>query len=56
LLLHALLSQNPDPDDATVRHWLASSVCRCTGYQVIIEAARLAAAGYAQGKRADAQP
>jgi carbon-monoxide dehydrogenase small subunit len=55
LLLHALLSQNPDPDEATLRRWLASSVCRCTGYQVIIEAARLAAPGYGQGKRTDAQ-
>jgi carbon-monoxide dehydrogenase small subunit len=55
LLLHALLQQNPDPDEATLRRWLASSVCRCTGYQVIIEAARLAASEYAQGACADAQ-
>jgi carbon-monoxide dehydrogenase small subunit len=55
LLLHALLRQNPDPDEATLRQWLASSVCRCTGYQVIIEAARLAAVGYAQGRPADAR-
>jgi aerobic carbon-monoxide dehydrogenase small subunit len=43
LLLDALLRENPDPDEATLRQWLSSSVCRCTGYQVIIDAALLAA-------------
>ena len=43
LLLQSLLRDNPDPDEAVLRQWLSSSVCRCTGYQVIMEAALLAA-------------
>ncbi|MGV3635458.1 MAG: (2Fe-2S)-binding protein [Pseudorhodoplanes sp.] len=43
LLLETLLRRNPDPDEAAVRQWLSSNVCRCTGYQPIIEAAMLAA-------------
>jgi carbon-monoxide dehydrogenase small subunit len=43
LLLQALLSEDPDPDETTLRRWLSSSVCRCTGYQAIIDAALLAA-------------
>jgi carbon-monoxide dehydrogenase small subunit len=55
LLLDALLRQNPDPDEATLRHWLSSSVCRCTGYQIIIDAALLAAARYRNETRSDAR-
>jgi aerobic carbon-monoxide dehydrogenase small subunit len=55
LLLEALLWQNPDPDEATLRQWLSSSVCRCTGYQVIIDAALLAARGRRNGEPADAR-
>jgi carbon-monoxide dehydrogenase small subunit len=43
LLLETLLRREPNPDEAAVRHWLSSNVCRCTGYQPIIEAAMLAA-------------
>jgi aerobic carbon-monoxide dehydrogenase small subunit len=54
LLLEALLSENPQPDDATLRRWLASSVCRCTGYQVIIDAALVAASGRRRQEAVDA--
>jgi carbon-monoxide dehydrogenase small subunit len=43
MLLDALLREHPDPDEATLRLWLSSNVCRCTGYQPIIDAALLAA-------------
>jgi carbon-monoxide dehydrogenase small subunit len=43
LLLETLLRREPNPDEATVRQWLSSNVCRCTGYQPIIEAALAAA-------------
>ena len=43
LLLEAMLRENPHPDEATSRQWLASNVCRCTGYQPIVDAALLAA-------------
>jgi carbon-monoxide dehydrogenase small subunit len=55
LLLHALLLQNPDPDEATLREWLSSSVCRCTGYQVIIDAALLTAPRHRNETRTDAR-
>ena len=40
---HSLLSGNPDPDDLTVREELSGNLCRCTGYQKILDAVRLAA-------------
>ena len=40
----AFLRDNPSPDDAEIREALAGNLCRCTGYQGIIEAVRLAAA------------
>ena len=29
----ALFRQNEDPDDQTIREWLAGNLCRCTGYE-----------------------
>ena len=43
LLAEALLSREPDPDDATIRDWMSSNICRCTGYALILEAVRDAA-------------
>ena len=40
----ALLATNPDPSDAEIRDGLAGNLCRCTGYQPIIQAVRRAAA------------
>jgi len=34
----ALLDERPDPDAAAVRHWMEGNLCRCTGYQTIVEA------------------
>jgi aerobic-type carbon monoxide dehydrogenase small subunit (CoxS/CutS family) len=34
----ALLDERPDPDAATVRHWMEGNICRCTGYGTIVEA------------------
>jgi carbon-monoxide dehydrogenase small subunit len=31
-----LVQRHPDPDEATVRHWLEGNLCRCTGYQNIV--------------------
>jgi carbon-monoxide dehydrogenase small subunit len=39
-----LLSRDPDPTDAEIREALAGNVCRCTGYESILAAVRLAAA------------
>jgi aerobic-type carbon monoxide dehydrogenase small subunit (CoxS/CutS family) len=38
----ALLLAHPEPDDQTIREWLKANICRCTGYNPIIEAAHLA--------------
>ena len=39
----ALLAENPAPTDDEVRFWLAGNLCRCTGYDKIIQAVQLAA-------------
>jgi carbon-monoxide dehydrogenase small subunit len=33
-----LLEQEPDADEARIRHWLAGNLCRCTGYDKIVRA------------------
>ncbi len=40
----ALLARDPDPDEETIRYWLAGNLCRCTGYDKIIRAIQDAAA------------
>ena len=39
-----LLASNPDPSEAEIRHALEGNLCRCTGYQNIVEAVKAAAA------------
>jgi len=38
-----LLAQEPSPSEAVVREALSGNLCRCTGYQKILDAVRLAA-------------
>ena len=38
-----LLRDDPDPSEATIRSRLSGNICRCTGYQNIVEAVRYAA-------------
>ena len=40
---HDLLQRFADPDDDQIREALAGNLCRCTGYQKIIDAVHLAA-------------
>jgi aerobic carbon-monoxide dehydrogenase small subunit len=40
---HDLLRRNPEPSDAEIREALAGNLCRCTGYEKILDAVRLAA-------------
>ncbi|MEV7010999.1 (2Fe-2S)-binding protein [Streptosporangium sp. NPDC051022] len=41
---HDLLARIPTPSDAEIREALAGNLCRCTGYEKILDAVRLAAA------------
>ncbi len=34
----SLLERNPDPTEEEVRLWLAGNLCRCTGYNKIVDA------------------
>ena len=40
---HDLLSRIPHPTDPQIREALAGNLCRCTGYEKILDAVRLAA-------------
>lgn len=39
-----LLAHTPQPSDADIREALSGNLCRCTGYEKILDAVRLAAA------------
>ena len=39
----ALLDANPHPSDAQIRDAIGGNLCRCTGYQQVVESVRLAA-------------
>src|SRR5947207_10718081 len=40
-----ILDRNPKPTEEDIRHGLEGNVCRCTGYQHIVNAVKAAAAG-----------
>jgi carbon-monoxide dehydrogenase small subunit len=40
---HDLLERNPRPTDPEIREALAGNLCRCTGYEKIVDSVRLAA-------------
>src|SRR5262249_28182225 len=48
---HALLSEEPDADEARIRSVLSGNLCRCTGYIPIIEAVLEARAAYRKADR-----
>ncbi len=41
-----LLTDNPDPSEEEIRKGISGNLCRCTGYQKIVDAIKLAAASY----------
>jgi len=45
---HDLLRRNPRPSDPEIREALAGNLCRCTGYEKILDAVRLAGERMAQ--------
>jgi aerobic carbon-monoxide dehydrogenase small subunit len=42
--IYAFLKENPNPREEDIRPALSGNICRCTGYQSIVDAVRLAAA------------
>jgi carbon-monoxide dehydrogenase small subunit len=49
LAVKSLLAQNPNPSVEETKHYLDGNICRCTGYEQILEAV-LAAARTMQGE------
>jgi carbon-monoxide dehydrogenase small subunit len=43
LATHDLLNRSPDPEDGEIREAIAGNLCRCTGYEKILDAVRIAA-------------
>jgi aerobic carbon-monoxide dehydrogenase small subunit len=41
---YALLQDNPNPDEAAIRHAISGNLCRCTGYVNIVKSVQHAAA------------
>jgi carbon-monoxide dehydrogenase small subunit len=39
----ALLRENPNPNEDDIRHALEGNICRCTGYEMIVNSVRWAA-------------
>lgn len=37
---HSLIEHHPDADDLTIKEWLKSNICRCTGYAEIEKAVK----------------
>lgn len=44
MTLVPFLKENPEPTEVEIREALSGNICRCTGYQHIVEAVKLAAA------------
>jgi len=51
LTAKALLAAQPDPGRAAIREALSGNLCRCTGYQQIVEAVETAAARIADTRK-----
>lgn len=45
MTLVPFLEENPNPTDEEIRDAISGNICRCTGYQNIVEAVKLAASG-----------
>jgi carbon-monoxide dehydrogenase small subunit len=48
---HDLLRRNPSPSDPEIREALSGNLCRCTGYEKILDAVRLASQRMAEAEQ-----
>jgi carbon-monoxide dehydrogenase small subunit len=53
---HDLLARNPSPTDPEIREALAGNLCRCTGYEKVLTAVRLAVGRRDAGGQALGEP
>ena len=44
-----VVSRNPDPSPQEIREEMGGNICRCTGYQKIVESVQAAAAAMSEG-------
>ncbi len=49
------LAKNPNPDEAEIRHAISGNLCRCTGYNKIVEAIQFAAEKLQSAQAAEAK-
>lgn len=49
MTLLPFLEENPNPTEQEIREAISGNICRCTGYQKIVEAVQLAARGSGVG-------
>lgn len=54
MLAEGFLSQHPDPDREQIREALSANLCRCTGYQTIVDAVAATAAARTSSQHAAA--
>lgn len=56
LTMVPFLDANPDPDERQIREALSGNLCRCTGYQNIVDAVKHASQGWRQEEGLAALP
>lgn len=49
MTLEAFLKESVNPDEEEIRHAISGNLCRCTGYQHIVDAVKIAAEKSRQG-------
>lgn len=55
LTAHQLLMRNPQPTEDEIRHAIDGNLCRCTGYQHIVDSVQYAAKAMRRGGRGKRQ-
>ena len=56
LSAYALLREDPNPDEPTIRHALEGNLCRCTGYHNIVRSVQAAAGKLGAGAQPEPLP